>query len=104
MAHSLSKTPGPSATFDSPSVATTTTTTSPSTESPGRRSYHIQKSTCANCGYPAAKTRKYNWSEKAKRRKTTGSGRTAHLRDVHRRFKNGFQVGTPKGARGPENH
>jgi hypothetical protein len=45
-----------------------------------------------------------NWSEKAKRRKTTGSGRTAHLRDVHRRFKNGFQVGTPKGARGPENH
>ncbi|KAL5049888.1 ribosomal protein L37e-domain-containing protein [Aspergillus fruticulosus] len=151
MAHSLSKTPGPSATFDPPSVATTTTTTSPSTESPdeyvqirypvdssnsstelhrlttitakgtssfgkrhnkthtlcrrcGRRSYHIQKSTCANCGYPAAKTRKYNWSEKAKRRKTTGSGRTAHLRDVHRRFKNGFQVGTPKGARGPENH
>ncbi|KAL4759852.1 60S ribosomal eL37 domain-containing protein [Aspergillus foveolatus] len=58
----------------------------------GRRSYHIQKSTCANCGYPAAKTRKYNWSEKAKRRKTTGSGRTAHLRDVHRRFKNGFQL------------
>ncbi|KAL4971765.1 ribosomal protein L37e-domain-containing protein [Aspergillus desertorum] len=151
MAHSLSKIPGPSATFVPPSVATTTTTTSPSTESPdeyvqircpldssnastelhrlttiiakgtssfgkrhnkthtlcrrcGRRSYHIQKSTCANCGYPAAKTRKYNWSEKAKRRKTTGSGRTAHLRDVHRRFKNGFQVGTPKGARGPENH
>ncbi|KAL4924884.1 60S ribosomal eL37 domain-containing protein [Aspergillus undulatus] len=69
-----------------------------------RRSYHIQKSTCANCGYPSAKTRKFNWGEKAKRRKTTGSGRTSHLRDVHRRFKNGFQVGTPKGARGPENH
>ncbi|BCS22880.1 60S ribosomal protein eL37 [Aspergillus puulaauensis] len=70
----------------------------------GRRSYHVQKSTCANCGYPSAKTRKFNWGEKAKRRKTTGSGRTSHLRDVHRRFKNGFQVGTPKGARGPENH
>ncbi|KKK13875.1 60S ribosomal protein [Aspergillus ochraceoroseus] len=69
-----------------------------------RRSYHIQKSTCSNCGYPAAKTRKYNWSEKAKRRKTTGTGRMSHLRDVHRRFKNGFQTGTPKGARGPENH
>lgn len=39
----------------------------------GRRSLHIQKHTCSNCGYPAAKTRKYNWSEKAKRRKTTGT-------------------------------
>ncbi|OQE09216.1 hypothetical protein PENVUL_c007G04258 [Penicillium vulpinum] len=67
----------------------------------GKRSFHIQKSTCANCGYPAAKTRKYNWSEKAKRRKTTGSGRMRSLRDVHRRFLNGFQTGTPKGARGP---
>lgn len=42
-----------------------------------------------------------NWGEKAKRRKTTGSGRMSHLRDVHRRFKNGFQTGTPKAARGP---
>ncbi|GIK01127.1 60S ribosomal protein L37 [Aspergillus viridinutans] len=70
----------------------------------GKRSFHIQKSTCANCGYPSAKVRKYNWSEKAKRRKTTGTGRMSHLKDVHRRFKNGFQVGTPKGARGPEIH
>jgi hypothetical protein len=43
-----------------------------------------------------------NWGEKAKRRKTTGSGRMRSLRDVHRRFLNGFQTGTPKGARGPE--
>ncbi|KAJ5886720.1 60S ribosomal protein L37 [Penicillium subrubescens] len=68
----------------------------------GKRSFHIQKSTCSNCGYPAAKTRKFNWSEKAKRRKTTGSGRLRSLRDVHRRFTNGFQTGTPKGARGPQ--
>ncbi|GKZ55519.1 60S ribosomal protein L37 [Aspergillus niger] len=116
-------TPDPRATSIRP--ATTTTTTSPSTESPakgtssfgkrhnkthtlcrrcGRRSFHVQKSTCSNCGYPAAKTRKFNWSEKAKRRKTTGSGRMRHLKEVHRRFHNGFQVGTPKGARGPENH
>jgi hypothetical protein len=46
--------------------------------------------------------RTVNWSEKAKRRKTTGSGRMRSLRDVHRRFLNGFQTGTPKGARGPE--
>ncbi|KAI9808578.1 MAG: 60S ribosomal protein L37 [Sarcosagium campestre] len=42
-----------------------------------------------------------NWGEKAKRRKTTGTGRMRTLKHVARRFKNGFQVGTPKGARGP---
>ncbi|KAJ5538294.1 hypothetical protein N7504_004552 [Penicillium tannophilum] len=70
----------------------------------GQRSFHIQKSTCANCGYPSAKTRKYNWGEKAKRRKTTGSGRMRSLRTVHRRFLNGFQTGVPKGSKGPEAH
>ncbi|GAB0132054.1 hypothetical protein EsDP_00000503 [Epichloe bromicola] len=42
-----------------------------------------------------------NWGEKAKRRKTVGTGRCRYLKDVSRRFKNGFQTGTPKGARGP---
>ncbi|KAF5023496.1 hypothetical protein F66182_4447 [Fusarium sp. NRRL 66182] len=66
----------------------------------GRRSLHIQKHECSSCGYPAAKTRKFNWSEKAKRRKTVGTGRMRYLKDVSRRFKNGFQNGQPKGARG----
>jgi large subunit ribosomal protein L37e len=35
-----------------------------------------------------------NWSEKGQRRKTTGTGRMAHLKDVQRRFKNGFREGT----------
>ncbi|EEB08187.1 60S ribosomal protein L37 [Schizosaccharomyces japonicus yFS275] len=61
----------------------------------GKRSFHIQKSTCAACGYPAAKTRKYNWNPKAKRRKTTGTGRMRHLKEVHMRFKNGFRAGKP---------
>lgn len=60
----------------------------------GRRSFHLQKSTCSSCGYPAAKIRKYNWGKKAIRRKTTGTGRMAHLKLVHRRFKNGFREGT----------
>merc|ERR1711865_52598 len=60
----------------------------------GRVSFHNQKKTCAGCGYPGAKLRKYNWSEKAKRRKTTGSGRCRHLKQMSRRFKNGFQEGT----------
>lgn len=42
------------------------------------------------------------WSEKAKRRKTTGTGRMRYLKAVPRRFKNGFQTGAPKGARGPK--
>ncbi|KAI0112838.1 hypothetical protein F4814DRAFT_449286 [Daldinia grandis] len=42
-----------------------------------------------------------NWSEKAKRRKTVGTGRMRYLKDVSRRFKNGFRTGVPKDARGP---
>ncbi|KAK9721366.1 60S ribosomal protein L37B [Basidiobolus ranarum] len=60
----------------------------------GSRSFHNQKKTCASCGYPSAKIRSFNWGEKAKRRKTTGTGRMRHLRDVARRFKNGFREGT----------
>merc|ERR1711964_805316 len=52
-------------------------------------------------GYPAAKIRQYNWGEKAKRRKTTGTGRMRHMKGVPRRFKNGFQTGVPKDSRGP---
>ena len=33
------------------------------------------------------------WSEKGKRRKTTGTGRMAHLKTMARRFKNGFREG-----------
>lgn len=40
-----------------------------------------------------------NWGEKAKRRKTVGTGRMRYLKDVSRRFKNGFQQGQPKNAR-----
>merc|ERR1712137_1263190 len=60
----------------------------------GHRSYHIQKKTCSSCGYPAAKIRGFNWSEKAQRRKTTGTGRMRHLSSMPRRFKNGFREGT----------
>ena len=70
--------------------------------------FHIQKKTCASCGFPAAKIRGYNWSIKvmnrrfysklewgffivcnqslvqAKRRKTTGTGRMRSLSIVRR--------------------
>ncbi|KAI5272864.1 hypothetical protein E4T47_03891 [Aureobasidium subglaciale] len=69
----------------------------------GSRSLHVQKHTCSNCGYPSASIRKFNWGEKAKRRKTTGTGRMRSLKLVTRKFSNGFRTGTPKGARGPTN-
>uniref|UniRef100_UPI00358F6B54 large ribosomal subunit protein eL37 n=1 Tax=Myxine glutinosa TaxID=7769 RepID=UPI00358F6B54 len=59
----------------------------------GSKAYHIQKSRCAKCGYPDKRKRKYNWSEKAKRRSTTGTGRMRYLKRVYRRFKNGFREG-----------
>ncbi|RMZ55563.1 hypothetical protein APUTEX25_000146 [Auxenochlorella protothecoides] len=36
------------------------------------------------------------WGQKAIRRKTTGTGRMKHLKEVHRRFRNGFQEGEAK--------
>jgi hypothetical protein len=35
--------------------------------------------------------RKYNWSEKAIRRRTTGVGRCRHLKKVWKRFATGFK-------------
>jgi large subunit ribosomal protein L37e len=60
----------------------------------GRRSFHIQKSRCSACAYPATRIRTYNWSVKAIRRKTTGTGRMRHLRNLPRRFKNNFREGS----------
>ncbi|SPO30348.1 probable RPL37A - ribosomal protein L37.e [Ustilago trichophora] len=57
------------------------------------RAFHRQKKVCASCGYPAAKIRSYEWGQKAKRRKTTGTGRMRYLKNVSRRAKNGFQSG-----------
>ncbi|KAH0501380.1 60S ribosomal protein L37 [Microtus ochrogaster] len=66
----------------------------------GSKAYHLQKSTCGKCGYPAKHKRKYNWSVKAKRRNTTGTGRMRHLKIVYRRFRHGFREGTtPKPKR-----
>ncbi|KAJ6308869.1 hypothetical protein OIU76_018456 [Salix suchowensis] len=57
----------------------------------GRRSFHLQKSRCSACAFPAARKRKYNWSEKAIRRKTTGTGRMRYLRNVPSQVQEWFQ-------------
>ncbi|XP_047949339.1 60S ribosomal protein L37-like [Salvia hispanica] len=63
-----------------------------------RHSFHLQKSCCSACAYPAARKRTYNWSVKAIRRKTTGTGRMRYLRNVPRRFKTNFREGTDRGC------
>ncbi|KAF9785149.1 ribosomal protein L37e-domain-containing protein [Thelephora terrestris] len=60
----------------------------------GNRAFHRQHKTCGQCGYPSAKLRSYEWGQKAKRRKTTGTGRMRYLKTVSRRFKNGFRENT----------
>ncbi|XP_041031449.1 60S ribosomal protein L37-like [Carcharodon carcharias] len=60
----------------------------------GAKAFHLQKSTCGKCAYPAKRKRKYNWSAEAKRRNTTGTGCMRHLKMVYRRFRNGFGEGT----------
>ncbi|KAL1945022.1 hypothetical protein VTO73DRAFT_2642 [Trametes versicolor] len=57
----------------------------------GNRAFHKQHKECAQCGYPSAKLRSFEWGQKAKRRKTTGTGRMRYLKEVSRRFKNGFR-------------
>mmetsp|Transcript_20879 Transcript_20879/g.37919 ORF Transcript_20879/g.37919 Transcript_20879/m.37919 type:complete len:92 (-) Transcript_20879:131-406(-) len=59
----------------------------------GRVTFHIQDSLCSSCGYPHKKMRRFNWSAKAKRRRTQGTGRMSYLKSIPRRFKNGFQEG-----------
>mmetsp|Transcript_15627 Transcript_15627/g.20369 ORF Transcript_15627/g.20369 Transcript_15627/m.20369 type:complete len:91 (-) Transcript_15627:134-406(-) len=60
----------------------------------GKTSFHIQKSTCASCGYPASKMRTYNWALKARGLRTNGTGRERYTKHMTRKFKNGFREGT----------
>merc|ERR1739845_162131 len=61
----------------------------------GNPSFHNAKKVCAKCGYPAAKTRRYDgWSRKQARKRGQGTGRMSHMKNVPRRAKNGFRNGT----------
>lgn len=65
----------------------------------GSRAWHKQKKQCGKCGYPAKKIRGYNWSKKALRRKSTGTGRCRYLKTLPRKFKNGFRSDSTPAAR-----
>merc|ERR1712087_999102 len=65
----------------------------------GKRSFHLQKKTCAACGYPAKKIRSYQWAHKSQCRHAPGTGRMKYLKTLPRRFKNGFREGTQAPAR-----
>ena len=38
--------------------------------------------------------RQYNWAQKAKARRTEGTGRMRYMKTMTRKFKNGFREGT----------
>merc|ERR1712153_78375 len=60
----------------------------------GRSNFHKQKRKDAQSGGGFhTKKRRYNWSTKAKRRNSTGTGRMRTLRHVHRLEKNGYRHG-----------
>ncbi|KIO34131.1 hypothetical protein M407DRAFT_64697, partial [Tulasnella calospora MUT 4182] len=65
----------------------------------GQRAFHKQHKRCGSCGYPAAKMRSYGWSVKAKRRRTTGSGRMRYMKTVYSRFNTGFKSVSPHNSR-----
>jgi len=65
----------------------------------GRKSFHIQHKVCSSCSYPSSSMRRYNWSEKALRRRTTGTGRMRYMKTLTRRFKNGFREGSQAPAK-----
>jgi large subunit ribosomal protein L37e len=47
--------------------------------------------------------RQYNWGEKAKRRRSEGTGRMRYMKTMTRRFKNGFREGTTAKKQGVKN-
>ena len=55
--------------------------------------YKLRYLHCNGQGHQIALLHADNWSAKAIRRKTTGTGRMRHLRDMPRRAKNGFREG-----------
>lgn len=59
----------------------------------GARAWHIGQHFCGACAYPSARGRKFNWSEKAMRRKAQGTGRLRHVKVVNRRFNHNFRHG-----------
>ena len=56
------------------------------------RSFHKQKHTCAACGFPNKKTRRFDGVlRKVRGRKGQGTGNMSYLKDMPRRFKNHFK-------------
>ena len=54
----------------------------------GRNSFHIQWKRCSACAYPRPSRRRYNWSVKSVKRRTTGTGRCRSLKVTQKRTAN----------------
>ena len=65
----------------------------------GKNSFHQQWKRCAACAYPRPSRRRFNWSVKAVKRRTTGTGRTRYLKVVNKRIANNFKTPSVKKAK-----
>ena len=65
----------------------------------GRKTYHLQKKRCSQCGFPSKKIRQYpGWALKTKQRKGQGHGRMRYMKNIRRKAKNGFRTTAVKAA------
>ncbi len=64
----------------------------------GRNAFHVQWLRCAACAYPRSSRRRFNWSVKAIKRRTTGTGRLRYMKDVARRTANNHRKPAVKKA------
>ena len=58
----------------------------------GKNAWHLQWKRCASCAYPRPTSRRFNWSVKSIKRKTTGTGRKRHMKVTERRTRNNFKT------------
>lgn len=66
----------------------------------GKNAYHRQWKRCGACAYPRPSARRFNWSVKAIKRRTTGTGRCRTLKVTNKRIANNFRTnGTAKKAK-----
>lgn len=58
----------------------------------GRRAFHRQTKQCGACGFPRKTMRRYDGvNPKVRGRKGQGTGKMKYLKEVPRKFRNGFR-------------
>ena len=59
----------------------------------GRKTFHKTRKRCSACGFPSKRMKNYNWSLKAKNRRSQGRGRMRYIKKLRVKASNGFKYG-----------